>query len=140
VGDLVDVEGELGLDVLVFALGVADGLAVFCGELGKLDGDAEVGGFGVADGVADVVGKGADGEGELVGVAGVAEEGDDEVAGANVVGEVREVLVAEGVVADVLDDAAAVGVGAGFFELGGGDGGVAALEQGNDGGGPREVE
>jgi len=50
----------------------------------------------VADGVANVVREGADGEGQLVGVGGVAEEIDDEVSGADVVGEVGESLVAEG--------------------------------------------
>ena len=109
-------------------------------ELGELDGDGEVGGFGVADAVADVVGESADGEGELVGVAGVAEEVHDEVAGTDVVGEVGEELVAEGVVADVLDDAAAVGVGAGVLDLGGGEVRVAALEQRDDGAVPGEID
>ena len=63
VDDFVDVEGELGLDVLVFAFGVVDVGAVFGGELGELDGDGEIGGFGVTDGVADVVRESADGEG-----------------------------------------------------------------------------
>ena len=119
-GDLVDVEGELGLDVLVLALAVGDGGTVAGFQFGELDGDGEIGGVGMADGVADVVGEGADGEGELVGVFGVAEEVDDEVAGADVVGEIGKEGVAEGIVADVLDDAAAVGVGAGFVELRGG--------------------
>ena len=71
----------------------------------------------MADGVADVVRERADGEGQLVGVVRIAEEVDDEVAGADVVGEVGEEEVAEGVVADVLNDAATVGVGAGLLEL-----------------------
>ena len=76
----------------------------------------------MADGVADVVGERANGEGKLIGVGRVAEEADDEVAGADVVGEVGEGRVAEGVIADVLNDASAVGVGAGFFKLGQGSG------------------
>ena len=92
------------------------------------------------DGVADVVRESADGEGELVSVAGVAEEVDDEVAGADVVGEVGEERVAEGVVADVLDDAAAVGVGTGVLDLSGSESGVAAEEQRDDGGLPGEVD
>ena len=129
VGDFVDVEGELGLDVLMLALCVGDAVAVAGFELGELDGDGEIGGGGVANAVADVVGEGADGEGEFVGVAGVAEEVDDEVAGADVVGEVGEEGVAEGVVADVLNDAAAIGIGACVLKLGGGQGGVAGEEQ-----------
>ena len=71
---------------------------------------------------------------------GVADEGDDEVAGADIVGEVREELVAEGVVAKILDGGAAVGVGVGFLELGGGKGGVAAEQEGLDGAEPDEVD
>ena len=138
VRDLVDVEGELGLDVLVFAFGVVDDVAVAC--RGAWETRRGRRGWWPAEwptAVADVVGEGADGEGELVGVAGIAEEVDDEVARTDVVGEVGEELVAEGVVADVLDDAAAVGVGAGVLKLRGGEGGIAAEEQRNDGGYPR---
>ena len=109
-------------------------------ELGELDGDGEVGGLGVADAVADVVGEGADGEGELVGVAGVAEEVHHKITRPDVVGEVREELVAEGIVADVLDDAATVGVGAGVLDLLGGEVGIAALEQRDDGAVPGEID
>ena len=140
VGDFVDVKGELGLHVLVFAFGVGDAMPELVAKLGEFDGDGEVGGFGVADAVADVVGEGADGEGELVGVTGVAEEVDDEVAGADLVGEVGKELVAEGVVADVLDDAAAVGVGTGVLDLLGREVRVAALEKGNDGAIPGEID
>jgi len=139
-GDLIDIEGELGLDVLVLALGVADGIAIAGAEPGELDGYGEVGGGAVADGVADVVGKGADGEGEFVGVPGVAEEVDDKVSRSDVVGEVREEGVAEGIVADVLDDAAAIGEGAGVLELGGGEGGVAAEQKRDDGALPGEID
>ena len=85
-GELVDVEGKLGLDVGVGILGVVDGGAEALFEAGELDGDGEVDGGAVADGVADVVGEGADGEGEFVGVLGVAQKREDEVAGADVVG------------------------------------------------------
>ena len=79
-GNFIDVEGELSLNVLVFAFTIIDGLAVFGGERGELDGDGEIGGVGVADGVADVMGESADGEGELVSIAGVAKEIDDEIS------------------------------------------------------------
>ena len=138
--DLVDVEGELGLDVLVLALGITDGVAVFHAELGELDGDGAVGGLRMPDGVADVVRQGADGEGELVGVAGVAEEVDHKVAGPHVVSEVGEEPVAEGVVTDVLDDAAAVSVRTRVLELRGREGGITAEQKGNDGALPGEVD
>lgn len=86
--DFVDVEGELGLDVLVCAFGVVDSVAVFRAEPGELDRDGLVGGTGVADVVADVVGEGTDSEGEFIGILRIAEEVNDEVAAADVVGEV----------------------------------------------------
>jgi hypothetical protein len=65
--ELVDVEGELGLDVCVGIFGVVDYGAVLLLELGELDGNGVVDGETVAYGVADVVRERADGEGELVG-------------------------------------------------------------------------
>jgi len=138
--ELVDVEGELGLDVCVGALGVVDAGAVLLFEAGELDGDGDVDGGAVTDGVADVVGERADGEGELVGCFRVVEKGEDEVSGADVVGEVGEELVAEGVVAEVLNGAATVGVGVGFEELRLGEGGIVLKQDGADGGFPGEVD
>ena len=77
-----------------------------------------VDGVAVSYGVADVMREGADGEGEVVGVLGVAKEAQDKVAGADVVGEIGEESVAEGIVAEVLDGAAAVGIGVGLVEAG----------------------
>jgi hypothetical protein len=138
--ELVDVEGELGLDVGVGVLGVVDGGAVFFFELGKLDGDGLVDGVFVAEAVADVVGERADGEGEFIGGLGVVKEGEDEVAGADVVSEVGEEGVAEGVVAEVLNGAATVGVGVSFLELGFGEGGVVLEEKRTYGLLPGEVD
>ena len=64
----------------------------------------------------------------------------DEVAGADVVGEVGEEGVAERIVAEVLDGAAAIGVGVGLMELGFGEGGVVFEEDGADGLLPGEVD
>ena len=97
--DLVDVEGELGTDVGVLVLVVGDDGAVFFGELGEFDADGLIDRLGVADDVADVVGESSDGEGEFVGVVGVVDEAENEVSGANVVGEVAEEGVAVGIVA-----------------------------------------
>ena len=94
----------------------------------------------MADGVADVVRESADGEGEFVGVVGVADEAEDEVSGADVVGEVAEEGIAEGVVAEVLDGAAAVGVGVGLLNLGFGEVGIALEQERADGLLPREVD
>jgi hypothetical protein len=120
--------------------GVVDGGAVASFELRELDGDGEVDGGAVADGVADVVREGADGEGELVGGVGIAEECEDEVAGADVVGEIGEETVAEGIVAEVLNGASAVGVAVGLLNLCVGESGVLFEEDGADGGLPGEVD
>ena len=58
VSDLVDVEGELRLDVLVFALRIGDGGPILGFEFGKFDRYGQVGCVLVSDCVADVVGKG----------------------------------------------------------------------------------
>ncbi len=62
------------------------------------------------------------------------------LVGADVVEEVGEVVGAEGIVADVLDDGAAVGVGVGFADLVGGDAGKAGAEHGDDGVFPGHVD
>ena len=121
----VDVEGELCANVLVLSLGEVDVGAVLGGEGGELLADGEVDGLGVADGVSHVVGERANGKGDVVRGFGIAEEGADEVSGADVVQQVGEEGLAEGIVAEILDDASAVGVGAGFAELGGSEVGVA---------------
>jgi hypothetical protein len=99
-----------------------------------------VDGHAVAEAVTDVVGEGADGEGEFVGCLRVVEEREDEVAGTDVVGEVREEGVAEGVVAEVLNSTATVGVGVGLLKLGFGESGVVLEEDGADGLLPGEVD
>ena len=53
--DFLDVEGELRLHMLMFAFGIVHNGAVFRAELGKLDGNRDIGGLGVAERVADVV-------------------------------------------------------------------------------------
>ena len=94
----------------------------------------------MADGVADVVRECADGEGELICIPGVAEKVDDKISGADVVSEIGKEWIAEGVIADVLNDAAAVGVGASMLDLSGSERGVAREKQRDDGTLPGEVD
>src|SRR5215472_4582552 len=84
--------------------------------------------------------KRTDGEGKLIRVVGVPEKADDEVAGAHVVRQVGKVLVAEWIVADVLDNASAVRIRAGLFQLCRRKGWIAAEQQRNDGGVPGKVD
>jgi hypothetical protein len=124
----------------VRVLSVVDVGAVFLLEFGKFDRDGEIDGGAVADGVSDVMRKGPDGEGEFVGGMGVPEEIDDEVSGTYVVGKVGEEAVGEGVIAEVLDGAAAVGVGVSFLELGLGEIGIVLEKNGLDGLLPGKVD
>ena len=94
----------------------------------------------MADVVADVVGERPDSEGQFVGVLGIAEEVDNEVARADVVGKVGEERVAEGIVTDVLNDAACIGVGACLFQFFRSEVGIAAAQQGRDGTLPGQVD
>ena len=139
-GDLIDVEGEFRLYMLAPALGVGHHRAVFHAKHGKLDGNGEVDGFSMAHRVADVMRKRAHGEGQLIGILGIAQQVHDEVAGAHVVGEVGVGDVAEGVVADVLNHAPAIGVGPRLVQLRRGQAGIAAEQQRHDGVLPGEVD
>src|SRR5580698_11005529 len=56
----------------------------------------------------------------------------DKVAGADVVGQVRDELVAERVVANILDDAACIGVRASLFQLCRGNTRIPAAQQRHD--------
>ncbi len=138
--NLVDVEGELGLNMLALSLGVVHLGAVFCAEAGKLDRHGKVDGRGVTNRVADVVGERAGGEGEFIGVSGIAEEADDEVPGTDVVSQVREQPVAERIVAHVLDHASGVCIGACSFQIGGGQVWIATEQQRNNRILPGEVD
>ena len=71
--------------------------------------------------VADVVGERPNRKSKLVSVLGIAEEVNDKVARANVMRQVGEEGVAERIVANILNNAARVGVGARLFQLFSGD-------------------
>ena len=88
--DFVDVESEFSLNVLVLAFRVIHRSTVLGAELWELNGDGEIGGFRVTDRVANVMRKRANGEGKFVGVLRIAEKIDNEIAGADVVGQVGE--------------------------------------------------
>jgi hypothetical protein len=76
--------------------------------LGYTIGTGDIDRFRMTAGVVGVVGERAEREGELVDVARVAQQRFDEVARADVVHEVAEELVAERVVAQILNHRSAV--------------------------------
>ena len=86
----------------------------------------------MSDGVADIVRKSAYGKSEFVGVTGVTKEIYDEIAGADVVGQIRERRVAKRIVADILYDTSAVCICASVLELSWGEAGITAKEQRDD--------
>ena len=67
--------------------------------------------------IPDIVRQRSYRERQFIGIPGVPEQVDDKVARAHVVRQVGEQLVAEGIVADVLDDAAGVGIRPGMLEF-----------------------
>ena len=71
----------------------------------------------MTDGVADVMGESTDGEGEFVRGMGVADEAADEVSGPNIMGEIAQERVAEGIIAEVLNRGAPVSIGMGLVNL-----------------------
>ena len=82
----------------------------------------------MTDAITNVVGERADGEGEFVGGVRIAKKALDEVAGADVVDEIREQAAAERVVPEILDERTAVGVGAGLAQRVGGGAGEPLLQ------------
>jgi hypothetical protein len=67
--------------------------------------------------IRDIVRQGAEREREIVQAAGLTNEGEDEVAGADIVREVAELLAAVRVITEVLDDGTAIRVAVRLFEL-----------------------
>ena len=115
--------------MLARSLGIGDGVAEFLLQLWKDQRHAGVHGFGMARGVVRVVRQRPERERQFVDVARITNEGFDEVAGSDVVHEVTEELVAERVVAKVLDHRAAIRERPGTKEIVGGRTGEAAQQQ-----------
>src|ERR1019366_6542426 len=72
---------------------------------------------GMSVDVGNVVGERSQSESVLVEILRIAEHRQNEVTGADIVCEIAEDMITEGIVANVLDDAAAVGIGMGFYQV-----------------------
>src|ERR1700730_16173668 len=99
-----------------FILGIPDGLAIFCPELGVFDGDGLVD-CRMTGNVRRIMRKCAQGESVLVNILTFEQQLPNKVSAANVVHQVTEFSTTEGVVAEILDDRASVGVGVCLGEL-----------------------
>src|SRR6202041_2530699 len=95
VRNLVDVERKLRLHVSMFILTVSNNRAIFCSQFGKFDRHRVVGSHRVSYVVTDVMRQRPDRERELVSILSVAKQVNDEVAGADVMGQVRDELITE---------------------------------------------
>jgi len=97
-------------------VGVPDGLAELGAQLGVLEGDGLVYG-GMAGDIGSEVSECTESKGVFVGILALQEQLADEIAAANVVQQIAEFHAAKGIVAEILDDRASVGVGVCFGEL-----------------------
>ncbi len=99
--------------VVVFIL---DGISEFGAKLGILNGNRGVD-DGMAGDIRGVVSERAEGERVFIRILALREKLADEVAAANVVNQIAEFDAAEGIVPEILNDGATVGVAVRFFEL-----------------------
>ena len=138
--NVVDIEGKLGTNMLASAFSVVHFPAVLRAELGKFDRDSQISSERMAFGVTKVMRQRADRERKLVGILRIAKEIDDEVTGAHIVGEVRKRRIAEGIITDVLNDAATIGVSPSAVKVGGSQVGITAEQQWSDRVIPSEID
>ena len=113
--ELARVKCHLDAAVRDLVLGIVHGRPVFCAEFGKRDGYRQIGRLRMADAVANEVRQGAYGKGILVRIMRVAKQALHEIRGAHVVHEIGYKQVGEGIVAEVLNHAAAIGIGVSFL-------------------------
>jgi hypothetical protein len=93
----------------------------------------------MASDIGSIVSERAQGKGVLVGILALGEQLANEIAAAHVVNQVAEFDAAEGIVAKVLDDGAAIGISVCFRELGFCESGKALEEKRAKITGPRQV-
>lgn len=90
---LIDVEGELGADVRVWILIIGDRLAVLSCQLRKLKRRRWVDALAVPDIVAQIMRKRSNRKCQFIDIVRIPEQRGDEVAGANIMGEIAEELL-----------------------------------------------
>jgi len=112
-----DVERELDDDVLARCLSVGHHVAVLLLEFWIHDRHRDVDRFRMTARVVGVVGERAERKRKLVDVTRIAQQRFDEIAGADVVHQVAEELVAERVVTEILNHRAAVRERARTYEI-----------------------
>ena len=119
---------------------VGDERTVLLFERWEADGGGGIDGVVVADVVAEVMRHGSQGEGVFIGIARIAQEGSNEIAAADVVGQVAEEFVIKRIVAEILNSATAIGIGVSLAQLRCSDGGEAGFEERFERGFPSEID
>src|ERR1035437_5084138 len=101
-GLVVDVEGHCG--------------PVLSRQRGVFDANRQID-VGMSIDIGNVVGERSQSESVLIEVLRIAEHRQNEITSADIVCQIAEDVITEGIVANVLDDAAAVGIGMGFYQV-----------------------
>ena len=87
-------------------------------QLGEFKRHRGVYRFRVTYGIADVVRERADSEGQFIWIPRVAQQAANEIRRSDVVRQIAKKLVAERIVAEILDGRAAVGIGVRLSQFG----------------------
>src|SRR6516225_2810625 len=108
-GDLHDIEAELGFQVGVAVVFVSDYRTIFGAQLG-IDGSHPCIDCWMAPGVGSVMAECPQGKGKLIDIAGIPQHDGDEISRAHIMEIIGEFVAAKRIVANVLNNRAAVGV------------------------------
>src|SRR5208337_640319 len=115
-GDLHHVEAELRFEMGGMVFCIPDGLSILGAQLWVLEGNGLIDG-GMAGYIRGIVRERAEGEGVLISILALRQQLADEIAATNVVDQITELHAAKRIVAEVLDDGAAIGISVCFREL-----------------------
>jgi len=115
--DFQDIEPKFRLDVCERVFLVGDPVAVPTLQLRIENRNGAIRGDTVAMVIGGIVSEGAESEGVVIQVLRIAQQGEDEVSAANIVSQTAEEMISVRVIAEVLNDGAAVSVAVRFFQL-----------------------
>jgi len=96
---------------------IGDRVAVFSLQFGIEDGNGAIGGDAVSVVISRIMGERSQRESVAIQILGIAQKRKDEVPAADVVRQIAEKMISMRVIAEVLDNGAAVGVPVSFLEL-----------------------
>ena len=115
--DFQDIEAKFRLDVRERIFFIGDRVAVFSLQFGIEDGNGAIRANAVSVVISRIMGERTQRESVPIQILGITQKRKDEVCAANVVRLIAEEVISMRVIAEVLDNGAAVGVPVGFLEL-----------------------